>query len=91
MQAARIILDRLAPVRRGRPVRFEAPATIDATGIVEAFNNLVTAIAAGEMTPEEGIAVANVLELGRKAIETEQTEVRLRAIEEQLETVRTQR
>src|SRR5690349_3979381 len=58
MQAARIILDRLAPIRRGRPVQFEMPAILDAAGIAGAFAAVLRAMAAGELTPEEGTAVA---------------------------------
>jgi hypothetical protein len=56
MQAAKIILDRLAPIRRGRPVRFEMPATLDAAGIAEAFATVLRSMAEGELTPEEGTA-----------------------------------
>src|SRR6476469_6230391 len=41
MQAAKIILDRLAPIRRGRPVQFELPASLDAVGIAEGFAAIV--------------------------------------------------
>src|SRR4051794_31816771 len=58
MQAARIILDRLAPIRRGRPVQFEMPASLDAAGISEAFATILRSMAQGELTPEEGTAVA---------------------------------
>src|SRR5688572_5346558 len=49
MQAARIIIDRLAPARRGRPVRFQAPIVIDAQGIAAAFGDIVGRMAAGEV------------------------------------------
>ena len=82
MQAARIILDRLAPVRRGRPVQFEMPAILDAAGVAEAFAAVLRSMAEGELTPEAGTAVAGVLEIRRKAIETAEIEARLAALEE---------
>ena len=82
MQAARIVLDRLAPVRRGRPVKFEMPATLDGAGLAEAFATILRAMATGELTPEEGTAVAGVLEIRRKAIETAEIEARLAALED---------
>ena len=81
MQAAKIILDRLAPVRRGRPVQFTAPGGGDAKGLAEALDNVVSAIATGDMTPEEGAAVATVLEARRKIIETMEIEARLTALD----------
>jgi hypothetical protein len=84
MAAAKLVLDRLAPARRGRPVQFEAPASIDAQSLRDAFSDIVARLAVGEMTPEEGIAVANVLELGRKTVETVELEERLRVVEAQL-------
>ena len=82
MQAARIILDRLAPIRRGRPVHFEMPATLDAAGIADAFAAVLRSMATGELTPEEGTAVAGVLEIRRKAIDTAEIETRLAALED---------
>src|SRR5919202_930055 len=37
MTAARIVMDRLAPIRRGRPVAFDLPEVEGAAVIVEAF------------------------------------------------------
>jgi len=82
MQAARIILDRLAPIRRGRPVQFEMPASLDAGGIAEAFAAILRSMAEGELTPEEATAVAGVLEMRRKAIETAEIEARVAALED---------
>lgn len=82
MTAAKIIMDRMAPVRRGRPVPFNAPDSADATGIAETFKEIVSAMGAGEITPEEGSAIANVLELRRKTIETVEIEQRLKLLEE---------
>src|SRR4051812_35967785 len=48
MHAAKIILDRLAPARRGRPVQFDVPATLDAAGVAEAFAIILRSMAEGE-------------------------------------------
>jgi hypothetical protein len=85
MAAARLVLERIAPVRKGRPVAFKAPTSLDAAGVAEALANLITQMASGEITPDEAIGVANVLEGRRKAIETEQLEERLKVLEEQLQ------
>lgn len=77
MAAARIIMDRLAPVRRGRPVVFDLPSGTDATGLAEGFDALLRAVAGGLLTPEEGAAVASLLEARRRTIETMEFEARL--------------
>jgi len=61
MTAARIIFDRIAPIRRGRPIRFDLPLGTDAAGIAAAFDAVLRATADGELTPEEGASVAAVL------------------------------
>jgi hypothetical protein len=81
MQAARIVMDRLAPVRRGRPVVFDLPSGRDAAGLADGFDALLQAVAGGELTPEEGAAVANLLEARRKTIETMEIEARIAALE----------
>ena len=81
MQAARIVLDRLTPVRRGRPVQFDLPAETDAAGVAAAFDAVLQAVAGGELTPEEGAFVTTLLEARRKAIATVELEARLAALE----------
>jgi hypothetical protein len=76
--------DRLAPARRGRPVRFNLPAEIDAAGLAAAFDAVLRATADGELTPEEGASIAAVLEARRKTIETAELEARLDAIEKRI-------
>ena len=81
MAAARIILDRLAPIRKGRPVQFDLPAVTDAAGVSTAFDAVLQAVAGGELTPEEGASITNLLEARRKAIETVELEARIAALE----------
>jgi hypothetical protein len=85
MVACRIVLDRIAPARRGAPVQFKPPTTADATGIAEAFGTVIAALANGEMTPTEASEIAGVLELRRRAIETSEVEARLKALESHFE------
>ena len=58
MTAARIILDRIAPARRGRPVKFTLPALETAAEIVRGLGAIITAVADGTLTPDEAAAVA---------------------------------
>jgi hypothetical protein len=81
MAAARIVLDRAWPVRRGRPVRLELPELRAAADLAAALGAVASAVALGDLSPEEGSAVAAVLEAQRKAIETQELERRIAALE----------
>ena len=85
MQAARLCVERLIPVRRSRPVIFPLPALETADDVGKAFSAIVAAMARGELTPDEAGAVAAVVELRRKAIETSELEKRIAALETQKE------
>ena len=82
LRAADIVLSRVWPVRRGgRPVVFELPPIETAADIVKAVGSVATAVAGGELSPEEGNAVAAILEVKRKAIETTDLETRIAELE----------
>ncbi len=81
MAAARMILDRLVPVRRGRPISLALPAIDGAEDVCKALSAAIEAMASGEITPEEAAIVATVLDNRRKAIETFELEERISAIE----------
>jgi hypothetical protein len=80
--ALRLVLERLAPVRRGRPIQFEMPP-IDGVGdLVKAMAAVLAGVANGTLTAEEGLIVANIVETKRRAIETVELEQRIAALEE---------
>ena len=85
MTAARLVLERIAPVRKGRPVYFDLPPVNTAADIAAAMAALRTAMASGEVTPEEAVAVASVFVSGRQALETEELLLRLKALEEKVQ------
>jgi hypothetical protein len=85
MTAARLILERIAPVRKGRPVYFDLPPVHTAADIAAAMTALTTAMAMGDLTPDEAVAVASVLETRRKTLETEELLLRLQTVEEKVE------
>jgi Family of unknown function (DUF5681) len=82
MTAARLILDRVSPARRGRPVYLELPPVKTAGDVSAALATLTMAMASGDVTPDEAATAASVFELRRKALETEELELRLQALEE---------
>jgi hypothetical protein len=81
MTAARIVLDRVAPARKGRPVKFTLPTFETAVQVVDGLGAIITAVADGTLTPDEAAAVANLIEMKRKAIETVEIERRIAALE----------
>jgi hypothetical protein len=82
MTAARLILDRISPVRRGRPVYLELPSVKTAADVSAAIATLTMAMASGDVTPDEAATAASVFEVRRNALETEELELRLRRLEE---------
>ena len=84
MSAARIVLDRVAPPRRGRSVAVALPEVRTPKGVTDALAAVVAAMADGSLTPDEAAAVSAVVEGQRRALETLELDARLRQIEEQL-------
>jgi hypothetical protein len=83
MRAAELVLARVWPARKGRPVSVELPAIETPADVVSALGLVANAVGAGELTPEEGASVAAVLEIKRKAIETSDLEARITALEKE--------
>lgn len=81
MLAARILLDRAWPVRKGRPVTFTLPPTETAADVVQSLARLLEAVADGQLTLEEGQALASIIESQRKAIETTELDARITELE----------
>ena len=83
MRAAEIILARVWPVRKGRPVALDLPAMESAADVVRALSVVAAEMASGNITPEEAQAVAAVLEGKRRAVETVELEARITALEQE--------
>ena len=83
--ALRLCMERVAPLRRGKPVRFDFPPVEQASDVSAALGGILKATSLGELTPDEAATIAGVLEAKRKAIETVDIEVRLAALEKATE------
>jgi hypothetical protein len=81
MRAAELLLRRLWPERKGRPVIFPLPHMNSAADAVAAVGMVAQAVACGDLSPEEGLAVAGLVELHRRALETLELEARITALE----------
>ena len=67
LRAVEMLLDRIWPVRRGRPVEVDAPPIRTIPDLVPAGAAVTGAVLSGELTPEEGSAAARVLVAHRAA------------------------
>ena len=83
-----ICMDRLVPVRRELPVKLGKFPMGSAADLSQASAIITQKVAAGQITPSEGQAVAELIASHRKVIETEQLERRLRALEGVNESIR---
>jgi hypothetical protein len=81
MTAARLVLERLVPTAREKPVSLDLPNTETAEGISNAQEAVLQAVANGELLPGEATTLATILENRRKALETQELEQRITALE----------
>lgn len=81
MGAARFILERIAPPIRERPVSIDLPDIGTAAGIAEAQAAILQAAADGDLLPGEASTLSAITEARRKAMETEELERRIAALE----------
>jgi hypothetical protein len=80
--ALRLCLDRIAPLRKGRPVAITLPDVKTPSDVVSALAVVTAAMAGGQLSAAEACEVASVVELQRRAVETQELEARLHALEE---------
>lgn len=82
LMAAKIILDRLIPPAKERPVNVDLPDTKTAQGIAAAQDAILQAVAGGDLLPGEGQTLSVILEGKRRAIETQELADRITKLEE---------
>ena len=80
--ALRLVLERIIPPRRERPIRIDLPALTSAADLTAAFAAVASAVAQGEITAGEGADVSSVLNAFMRAHELLEIEARLRKLEE---------
>lgn len=82
LMAARIVLDKLIPSAKERCVDLpNLPDTTTAAGVSEAQQKILEAVASGTLTPGEASTLSTILEQRRRALETQELEQRLVALE----------
>jgi hypothetical protein len=77
--ALRLCLERILPIRRERPVRFQLPSSQSAAGTIA---EIIKGVAVGEITPGEAAELVKLVEAFVRALEADEFEQRLRKIEE---------
>ncbi len=80
--AARIVVDRMAPARKDTTIEFPLPKLENAKDAAMAMGEVVAAVSEGELSPDEGQAVAKLLEGYARLTELSELEARIRALEE---------
>ncbi|MGB4912117.1 MAG: DUF5681 domain-containing protein [Candidatus Dechloromonas phosphoritropha] len=81
LAAARLVIERLAPPMRERPITLDLPDTGSAEGISAAQQAILQAVGMGDLLPGEGATLAGIVETRRKALETQELEARITALE----------
>jgi hypothetical protein len=83
IRACELVLNRVWPPRKGSPRAYPIRNVEGAADIPAALSDVLRAVASGEMTAEEGGAVAAIIETQRKMIELTELETRIAALEAQ--------
>jgi len=81
--ALRLCLSRILPVKRDRTIELDLPALEDSQDSLRAIGTVLEAVGSGTITPNEGQAVASLLETHRRTFEVEELERRLEVLEAQ--------
>ncbi|MCB1968692.1 MAG: hypothetical protein KDI64_22255, partial [Candidatus Accumulibacter sp.] len=81
MSAARLVLERLVPPAKERPIFLDLPDTTSADGVAKAQAAILQAVAIGDLLPGEAATLASIVEARRKAVETLELEARISALE----------
>lgn len=84
LTALRLCLDRIIPIVKDRPVKLDLPDTSAGESLDSAGEAILRATASGQLTPSEGVQLANILKERRLALEAAEFDQRLSVLEEKL-------
>ena len=63
LKAAEMVLQRVWPVRRNRPIEFEVPPEeLDRTSVLPEHSSLADAMMNGDIAPQDAVAASRVLD-----------------------------
>lgn len=87
LAVAKMVVDRLAPPLRERPVSLpDFPDTNSISGVNQASQIILESVASGDLTPGEAATLSAITEARRKALETQNLGQRIAALERLLNT-----
>ena len=81
LPAAKIILDRIAPIRKDSPIEIDLPPLHTASDAVGVMQSVMTGLSRGEITPAEAISLSGLIETFIKSLEAHDFEERLSKLE----------
>ena len=81
MVALRLCVERLLPPRRDRPVAFDLPAMQNAADALNASSAILTACAAGTLSPGEAAEIMSLVSAHVRMLEMTEIEARLITVE----------
>ena len=84
MAAARLVVDKLIPTTRERPLSIALPDVTSVDDCATAQAKVLAAVATGVILPGEGETLAGLIEHQRRSLETSDLAARMTALEEQL-------
>ena len=84
MAALKLCLDRLVPMRKGRPIEIDLPDVNCAADLAAAGGMVTQYLADGTISPEEAAAVMGTLDSALRLFEAGELEARIAALEEQV-------
>jgi hypothetical protein len=79
--AMRLCLERILPVRKDRPIRVELPHIDSLADASVAAGSITVMVADGQLTPTEGQSLAGIVEVQRRALESDELERRVARLE----------
>lgn len=84
LTAAKMVIERVVPPMRERPIAVNLPADLKtADAVSQAAAAILQATCNGELLPAEAQALAGIVEMRRRTIETQEIEERLAALEKE--------
>jgi hypothetical protein len=81
MTAARLVLDRVCPLRKGRPIMLSITAIDTPAEISAALSTVTLAMCRGEISPEEAAVIAGVIKAKCELVSVVELEARIRDLE----------
>lgn len=83
MVACRMVVDKVLPNSKDRPIALKLPLINDLSGVGLAQAEILHAVSIGDITPSEGEKIASIIEARRRSIETIDLEARISRLEAQ--------